>query len=195
MKVLSFIKNTLVNLIITLLILIIVFSVYLYIQSNVLKNSFIHLFGYTFFQVETGSMSGTMEIDDIIVVKLGNTDIEPQDIVTYIEQDYFVTHRVLNVQNDTITTKGDSNNSADAPIQRAQVIGEVIYIIEMDVWKKVLTDKNVLIPTGITLLLFIVLVTYKEKAGEKNERKSKEKSEKSEPEKSESDKSENKDAK
>ena len=139
-----------------------------------LENSVISLFGYSFFQVETGSMSGTMEIDDIIIVKLGNTDIQPQDIVTYLEKDYFISHRVVKVENDIITTKGDSNNSPDAPIQRAQVIGEVEYIIkDVKVWKKVFTDKNVLIPVGTTLLLFIVLVTYKEKAGEKNERRGK----------------------
>ena len=176
MKILSFIKNTLINLIIAILIIIAIFSAYLYIQTNVLKNSFFNLFGYSFFQVETGSMSGTMEIDDIVIVKLGNTDIEPQDIVTFIEKDYFITHRVLSVDNNSIITKGDSNNSADAAIQREQVIGEVVYIIDdVKVWKQVMTDKNVLIPTGVTLLLFIVLVTYKEKAGEKNERRAKEK--------------------
>lgn len=174
MKILSFIKNALINLIITILIIIAIFSVYLFIQTNVLENSFFTLFGYSFFQVETGSMSGTMEIDDIVIVKLGNTNIQPQDIVTYMEKDYFVTHRVINVENDIITTKGDSNNSPDAPIQRAQVIGEVIYVIkDVKVWKKVFTDQNVLIPVGVTLLLFIVLVTYKEKAGEKNERRAK----------------------
>ena len=48
-------------------------------------------------------------------------------------------------------------------------------IDNVKMWKQVLTDKNVLIPTGVTLLLFIVLVSYKEKAGEKNERKEKKK--------------------
>lgn len=185
MKVLNFIKNAILNLLITILLIVVVFSVYLFIQTNVLENSFITLFGFSLFQVETGSMSGTMEIEDIVIVKLGNDDIKPDDIVTYKEKDYFVTHRVLSVENDTVITKGDANNSADAPISKSQIIGEVIYIIdEVKLWKQVLTDKAVLIPTGITLLLFIILITYKEKAGEKNERKGKNKDEKSDDEKS-----------
>lgn len=180
MKVLSFLKNTILNILITLLVAVIIFAVYLFIQTNVLQNSFLHLFGYAFFYVETGSMSGAMEIGDIILVKLGNENLEAQDIVTYFEKDYFVTHRITNISGNSITTKGDANNSADAPISRDQVIGEVIYIIDMKLVKNVVTDKAVMIPVGVTLLLFIVLVTYKEKAGERNERKAKEKTEKRE---------------
>ena len=149
----------------------------MFIQTNVLSNSFLHLFGYSIFQVETGSMSGAMEIGDLIIIKLGNSDIKPQDIVTYFEQDYFVTHRITSINGNSITTKGDANNSVDAPISKDQVIGKVIYVIDMGTVKNVITDKAVIIPAGVTLLLFIVLVTYKEKAGERNERRAKEKKE------------------
>lgn len=175
MRFLSFIKNTLINLIITILFIIVIFSVYIFIQTNILKNSLITLFGHSFFQVETGSMADTIEIGDIVIVKLGNEDIKVQDIVTYVEKDYFVTHRVLSIDGDTLITKGDFNNTTDAPINRKQVVGEVVYILDdIKIWEKTLTDENVYIPVGITLLLFIVLVTYKEKAGEKNEQRAKE---------------------
>ena len=43
---------------------------YTFIVSNVLKKDTVNYFGFTFYNVSTGSMSGTIEIDDIIFVKL-----------------------------------------------------------------------------------------------------------------------------
>lgn len=174
MKVISFIKNTLLNLIITILLIITIFSIYLFVQSNILNKSFFNILGYSFFQVETASMSGEMEIEDIVIVKIGNEDIYPQDIITFFEKDYFVTHRVLNVENDTITTKGDRNNSEDAPVSRENVVGKVVYVIkDVKIWKQVFTDIDVLVPAAITFLLFILLVSYREKVGEKDEQEAK----------------------
>ena len=85
MKVISFIKNALLNLIITILIIITILSIYMFIQSNILEKSFFNIFGYSFFQVGTASMSGEMEIDDIVIVKIGNEEIYPQDIITFSE--------------------------------------------------------------------------------------------------------------
>ena len=167
MIVLKFVKKILM----TLCWCIAIFGIYLFIQKYMLGNSFFTLFGYSIFKVQTGSMSGAIEQNDIIVVKIGNEDIEPQDIITYVENNYFITHRVLTVENDIIITKGDANNSEDKPINRGQVLGEVVYVIDMKLLKKVFTDTNVIIPGVITLFLFIELVTYKEKAGEKSERK------------------------
>ena len=39
----------------------------------------------------------------------------------------------------------------------------------VEVWKKVFSDISVIIPISITVLLFIILVSYKEKTGEKND--------------------------
>ena len=40
----------------------------------------------------------------------------------------------------------------------------------VEIWKKVFSDKNVIIPIVITVILFIILVSYKEKTGEEDVR-------------------------
>ena len=69
--------------------------VYTFIMTDVLKRDYANVFGYTYFVVATGSMSGTIEVNDVVIVKLGE---EPNinDIVTYETDDgKFITHRVV----------------------------------------------------------------------------------------------------
>ena len=69
-----------------------------------------------------------------------------------------------------IIAKGDSNNTQDEPIQEDSVIGKVVFIINnVEIWKKVFSDINVIIPIIITVILFVILISYKEKTGEKND--------------------------
>lgn len=163
-------KSILINLIIFILVVIAIIAIYCFVELTILKKEYCNLFGYTYFQIETGSMSGTMEIDDIIIVKLGNENINPQDIITFREKGYLVTHRVISVDNDNVITKGDSNNIEDDPVNKNNIIGKVVYVVrDVKIWKKVFTDKKVLISLGITIILLIVVVAYKEKVGEKND--------------------------
>lgn len=163
-------KNVLINLIIFILVVITIIAIYCFVELTILKKEYCNLFGYTYFQIETGSMSGTMEIDDIIIVKLGNENVNPQDIITFREKGYLVTHRVISVDTDSVITKGDSNNVEDDPVNKNNIVGKVVYIVkDVKIWKKVFTDRKVLISLGITIVLLIIVVAYKEKVGEKND--------------------------
>ena len=73
--------------------------------------------GYSMLNVVSGSMSGTIEVGDMVVIK-ETQDIQVGDIVTYITKDNSViTHRVINIEQKEgqtlYTTKGDANNVAD----------------------------------------------------------------------------------
>lgn len=169
MKIIKSIKNILINVLIFILIIITIIAIYSFVQLNILKKDFCNIFGYTFFQVETASMSGTIEIEDIIIVKLGSEEIKENDIITFRKDNNFITHRVLKIEDEIITAKGDRNNTEDEPVKKEDVIGKVTFIInDVKVWKSVFTDAKVLISMGITLFLLILLVSYKEKVGEKN---------------------------
>ena len=49
-------------------------------------------------------------------------------------------------------------------ILKDDVIGKAVYIINnVEIWKKVFSDKNVIIPICITVVLFVLLISYKEK--------------------------------
>lgn len=168
-KILKIIMNIIVNLIIFTLGIIAVIAIWTSIQLDVQNKEYVNIFGYSIFSTETGSMSPTIEKGDIVFVKLGE-NVQEKDIITYKNGNAFVTHRIIEVDGDSIIAKGDNNNTQDKPIQKDAIIGKVIYIINnVEVWKKVFSDISVVIPLFITTILVIILVSYKEKTGEKND--------------------------
>ena len=81
--------------------------------------------GYWPMIVLSGSMEPSIKIGDIVVVKRANTLPRVGDIIAYKSSGLVVLHRVINVSNDKIITKGDANNAPDNPITRNQVIGQL----------------------------------------------------------------------
>lgn len=177
MKKLKNIPNLILNIIIFMLIVIAVFVMIGFVQLNILNREYTDIFGYSLFQTKTGSMIPTIEIGDIVIVKLGD-DVKQDDIITYKEGNSLITHRITQIDSDKIITKGDNNNTEDKPISREDIVGKVVYIIgDVQIWKMVFSDISVIIPICITIALFIVLILYKENSkdkkddiiGEKNE--------------------------
>ena len=168
-KILKIIKKVIVNLIIFVLSIIAILVIWGFIQLNIQNKEYVNIFGYSILSTATGSMSPTIEKGDIIIIKLGD-EIKENDIITYKQGNVLITHRIEKIDGNTIITKGDYNNIQDEPIEKNQVIGKAVYIINhVEVRKQVFTDMHVLIPLGITIILFIVMVAYKEKIGEKKD--------------------------
>ena len=169
-KIINIIKNSIINLIIFILVIIAIIAIWTSIQLNVQNKEYVNIFGYSIFITETGSMSPTIEKGDIVFVKIGETSKE-QDIVTYKKENAIITHRIIKIDEETIITKGDNNNTQDEEITQENIIGKVVYIINnVEIWKKVFSDISVITPVSITVILFIILVSYKEKkTGDKND--------------------------
>lgn len=162
-KILKNIEKIVVNLIIIILSIIAIIVIWGFVQLNVQKKEYLNIFGYSVFSTETGSMSPTMEKGDIVIIKIGD-EIREKDIITYKKEDVFITHRIEQINGDSIIAKGDNNNTEDEPIKKDEVVGKAVFIINnVEVWKKVFSDINVIIPIVITIILFVLLVSYKEK--------------------------------
>ena len=113
-------------------------------------------------------MAPTIAKGDIVIIKIGD-EIKEDDIITYKKENVLITHRIVSINGDTIIAKGDYNNIEDEPINKDTVIGKVVHIINnVEIWKKVFSDMHVIIPIIITVILFIILVSYKEKTGDEN---------------------------
>lgn len=124
-------------------------------------NKYPNYFGYTFFEVASGSMEPTLYINDVILVKVTKDDLKKNDIIAFYNEDTVITHRILFKDGDIITVKGDNNNVVDEPININQVIGKVVDIFpKMGIWKKVLKDPKILFVIFITLLLFDFALSY-----------------------------------
>ena len=169
-KIINIIKNSIINLIIFILVIIAIIAIWTSIQLNVQNKEYVDILGYSIFSTETGSMSPTLEKGDIVFVKIGEP-IKEQDIVTYKKENAIITHRIIKIDEETIITKGDNNNTQDEEITQENIIGKVVYIINnVEIWKKVFSDISVITPVSITVILFIILVSYKEKkTGDKND--------------------------
>lgn len=82
--------------------------------------------------VVSNSMLPTFAQNDLLLVSLKPNAIHVDDIVAY-EADWadgkIVTHRVVNVDGEILTTRGDNNNSNDPEFNRDKVHGEVVSIL------------------------------------------------------------------
>lgn len=157
------------DIIIILLSIIAIIVIWGFVQVSIQHKEYVNIFGYSIFSTETGSMSKTIEKGDIVIVKLGENTLNEKDIITYKSGNAIITHRIKKIDGNTIIAKGDNNNTEDDPIEKDIVIGKVVYIFNnVEVWKKVFSDVQVIVPICITIILLIILVLYKEKTGDEN---------------------------
>ena len=128
------------------------------------KGVYPNYFGYTFFEVASGSMEPTLQINDVILIKIANEDLKKGDIIAFENEGTVITHRIVYLDGDIITVKGDNNDVVDKPIRREQVIGKVTKIYpSLGIWKMVLTDPKILLAIFITLILFDFALSYEGK--------------------------------
>ena len=106
--------------------------------KKITGEKYTNLFGYTLLEVVTGSMSGTIEIGDGVIVKV-TSEIKEDDIIVYKKEENLITHRLIEMEENRLITKGDANNIQDDPITKDMVIGKVIFVIpNIHFWKKIL---------------------------------------------------------
>ena len=153
-KLISKIIDGALNVLIVLFAIFLLISMYTVIPVKVLKNEYSNFFGYSSFEVQTGSMHGAIEVGDWIIVK-GTKDVKIGDIITYKQGNDFITHRVMESYKGTYVTKGDANPRKDDPIDQSQVIGKVVKIMHgFGILKKTIFNPTVIILLIITLYLF-----------------------------------------
>lgn len=151
------------NILIMVVVVITIIGLYYMAQVKILNKDYANIFGYTFFEVATGSMANTINIGDIVVVKV-NEAFKENDIIVYKEENSFITHRVIKIDGQDLITRGDANNSEDKPIKSDQILGKVIYIIpKIGIWRRVLASPEILgmIIISIILLGVVLMLTSK----------------------------------
>lgn len=126
---------------------------YTFFTVDIMKKDYANVFGYTYFTVSTGSMSGTIEVNDVIFVKITDKAIVG-DIITFKnKKGEIITHRVIQKLADTYITQGDVNNVADDPVPKEDVIGKVKYVISPSFILK-------LIAVFLILFIFLSLINF-----------------------------------
>ena len=153
-KTISIIIGHILNILLLIVFILIMIGIYYIVQIKVFQNDYANLFGYTFFEVATGSMSGTIEVGDVVIVKI-TKDVNKGEVIVYKEGDNFITHRLVEKDGNHLVAKGDANNSEDKPITEDQILGRVIYMLpKLGVWRKIFLLPEII---GLILLLLFLL--------------------------------------
>src|SRR5574344_738547 len=133
------------------------------LDMTINNRDYFSMFGYSFFKVATGSMEPNIKENDIIVVQ-NNKSFNIGDVITYKENDAYITHRLISMDGNNLVTKGDANNASDAAITSDRVIGVVVKDYHnLEVWHKIFTTPSILISLFVTLILFDFAFSYKPK--------------------------------
>lgn len=108
----------------------IVLGLFVYTQNakGLLKDKIPMPFGYGMSVVLSGSMESRLSVDDLVIIK-ATDNYKVNDIVLFQDGNNLVIHRIIEIDGDTVTTKGDANNVADKPINKSQIKGVLVYDI------------------------------------------------------------------
>ena len=165
-KVINFILNVLLGII---TVVIIIGAYYMY-QVKIQKKDYANLFGYSLFEVATGSMKPTIQIGDVVIVKI-TKDVNENDIIVYVDGDDIITHRLVEKSENNIVTRGDANNSEDKPIQENMIIGQVIKIVpQLGTWQNILSSPEVLALIIMLIIILSIIYIYTSKSEEEDEK-------------------------
>jgi signal peptidase I len=89
---------------------------------------------YPIASITSGSMWPTLKKGDIVLIRnVDRADLKVGDIIVYnnseqIDKDDvgFTIHRIIELQENELKTKGDANNIADVPIGYDQIVGRTL---------------------------------------------------------------------
>ena len=155
--------NILLDFLIIILGIIILVNVYSFIQIKILNKDYSSFFGYSTFEVQTGSMKPSISPSDVIIVK---SDKNPKvnDIITFKKKNDFITHRVVEKSGNTYITKGDANNARDAAITSDDIVGRVVHVLpKFGIIRKTILNPFVIITLIITASTIYYLFNKKKK--------------------------------
>lgn len=117
-------------------------------------NLLVKFYGISILTVSSGSMIPEFSVGDVIIIKeCDNYNIN--EIITYnVNDEYLVTHRIIEKYGEDFVTKGDNNNIQDKDVVlKENVEGKVIY--NSKILKFI--NEHWLIIIFVLLLIFIIV--------------------------------------
>lgn len=148
------------NILMVILGIIVLIVVYTFINLKILNHKYVSVFSYTLFQIASNSMAPEITTDDLILVKV-TKDVKKGDVITFMDGDNLITHRVVEVNGPSYITKGDANNTNDKTVLESQIVGKVVKVLpNFGVWYKVITTPKIIALICITLFLFSLAFSY-----------------------------------
>ena len=117
-------------------------TVFLFLVSTMIIPRIFSL-PYGIYMMKTGSMEPSIKpLDLVIIVK--SDDYKVGDIIMFCIYDECIAHRIISIDGEIITTKGDASPQPDTPIIKDIVRGKAIAIIPRVLWITILMSLSIL---------------------------------------------------
>lgn len=168
------IKRIIKYIILAILMILFIINIILSFEENT------HIFGIHIFNIISESMEPTLEKNDIVIVqKCKESQLHKGDIITFLQDEKIISHRILNiVKENGITkyeTKGDNNKIADSnKVEFEQIYGKVVFKIK-NIGQIVNYIQNIRGFINIIILAIIIYIFVSLRDKQKNNRKIKRK--------------------
>ena len=161
--------KTIVDILTIIVFIILALIIFTKVKMMVKGENYFELFGYSVFNVATGSMEPALKQNDIILVKK-ISKYKKDDIITFKSKNDYITHRIVSISGNNLITRGDANNTNDIEnVTLDNVIGKVIKSSsKAGIWHKVLTTPSIIVMIFVTLILFDFAFSYKGFKNKKN---------------------------
>lgn len=157
------ISKLLLNIICTITITLIILGISYIVQITIMNKKYANVLGYSLFEVLTGSMSPTINIGDDVLIKV-TKNIQNNDIVVFDnkQNDNFIIHRVVQINENNVITKGDSNNVIDKAISKENIIGKVLIIFpKLGKIQEFFRRPYIFIPLVDVIIIATLVVNYR----------------------------------
>lgn len=157
---------------ITLACLLLGFSVYNCNSSKTTGDKLPMPFGIGMAVVVSGSMEPTLSINDMIFVKKAD-EYKINDMVVFQINNELIVHRIIDINEDVIITKGDANNVEDEPINISNIKGKVVGVVENIGWFVDFLKSPIVVITVLVCAILLMEFSFKKEKEEKNDKISK----------------------
>ena len=117
-------------LVLTLAAVVLGINVYTFNATRLAGDALPMPFGYGASVVLSGSMEPELSVGDLLIVQ-AQESYQVNDVVVFQTGRTPVVHRIIAMDEETVTTQGDANNTPDEPIFKTNLKGEVILVIPM----------------------------------------------------------------
>lgn len=144
-------------------------SVYNWNAKKITGNQLPMPFGYGISVVLSGSMEPRLSVDDLVIIKQVD-EVKVDDVIVFQDGKSLVIHRAIEINDDSIITKGDANNAEDTPIQIKDVKGVLVHDIPYMGMVINFIKQPIIIVALLVLAIFLTERSFrKEKAKDRDE--------------------------
>lgn len=128
----SFFKSIIIKILYVIIVPIILYDLLIILQSLVNPDAIPNIFGIKTFDIVSSSMSPSLEVHDVAIIKMCDIeDLKKDDVITFHTENAVITHRIIDIKNKDgiieFITKGDNNKVTDIEkVSPSQIEGRYI---------------------------------------------------------------------